>query len=361
MSIDQEVAILEGRQIALRILADLREDHGVDLLPIFDDPSLSTQQKLHRAYTLLLGAVCARGGFGEPPNLPEGDVTIEPNIILTEEQMMEVRNLTGQAVFHYLSNLTERFKAMSKASGPESLARMIAEAGFASVSISMARETFAAIRGGQALTAALRTGITRIGMSTAIGAVVLVLAVLVYWFASLNPKRILGMIINDTDSPLVVNNWRAGVHSPDRGGDLYMERGKMESYMQDYQGGDLSKQVQIDARVWIEEERFCPAGLFFADKDFGVYGAEGVMVLSATDRMFELAHMFAVPYNKDNGTNVAFVYRPDVKRLFEELYSRRSVRATAETHGYFAFSTINHHRGGEVGCIAYVAKARREA
>jgi hypothetical protein len=147
-----------------------------------------------------------------------------------------------------------------------------------SVGFSMMRETYVFLRGGQVLQAALRSGITRIGMASAIGAVVLVLVALVYWLTVINPKKLLGMIISGTRSTLIVKNWRAGVDGG-RGSDLFMQHGSMNSFMQDYEAGDLSKKI---------------------------------------DGAYEIAHMFAVPYYKDNGTNVAFVRGPfpDLEWLF---------------------------------------------
>ena len=158
----------------------------------------------------------------------------------------------------------------------------------------------------------MRSGITRIGMASAIGCIALALVALVAWLIAINPKKILGVIINGTASTIVVKNWRAGVDGA-KGSDLFMKHGSMNSFMQDYELGDLSKVIQINARLDFGEgldERICAAGLFFADKNIGVYGAEGVMILTAGDGAFEIAHMFAVPYNKDNGTNVSFVRGP---------------------------------------------------
>jgi hypothetical protein len=353
MSIDQEV-LPEGRRLALQILENFRNELGVDLLPLFDDQLLPAREKLRRARTELFHALCLRGGFDEQA-FDIAAVEIEPNLFVTFKKARELSWLTGPAVFQYISTLTSRMEQMSKSAGPESLAHLIIDAGLASVGVSMMRETYVFLRGGQVLQAALRSGITRIGMGSAIGSIVLVLAALVYWLIAINPKKLLGMIINGTLSTLVVNNWRAGVDGG-RGGDLFMQHGGMTSFMQDYKEGDLSKLVQINARIDLEAQRYCSAGLFVADKNIGVYGAEGVMILTATDGAYEIAHMFAVPYNKDNGTNVAFVRGPfsDLERLFRELYNNRSTRREIFSTNYHASSTVNDARGGTVGCIVYV-------
>ncbi|HUR83151.1 MAG TPA: hypothetical protein VM733_20510 [Thermoanaerobaculia bacterium] len=338
-----------------QVITSLRDDVGVDLSLIFNDENLSAHEKIRRARTELFHALCARGGFDER-ELDIAGVEVEPNLFPDWNEANRASRLTGPAVLQYVSTLTSRMEQMAKASGPDSLARMIAEAGLCSVGVSMMGETLAFLRGGQALQAALRLGIGRIGMATAIGAVVMVLAVLIYWFNEVNPKKLLGVIINATGSPLVVKNWRAGVDGG-RGSSLFMAHGAMKSFMQDYQSGDLSKVIQINPRFdFGPRERICSAGLFFAEKNFGVYGAEGIMVLSATDDAFHLAHMFAVPYHKDNGTNVAFTGRdhPDLEWFFRELYNQRGTRREIFGNTYHASSTINDARGGTVGCIAYI-------
>ncbi|HUR83150.1 MAG TPA: hypothetical protein VM733_20505 [Thermoanaerobaculia bacterium] len=356
MSVDQEV-FSETRVAALQIVARLHENTGVDLLALFDDEALPSREKIRRARTELFHALCERGGFDEAA-FDMNAVDVEPNLFLDYFEGMRAAGLTGPAVLQYVSTLTSRMEQMAQAPSPESLAKLIAEAGLSSIGAAMLGETVLALCAGQTLGAALCTAITRMGMGTAIGAIVAILAALIYWLTAMNPKKLLGLIINATPSALVVRNWRAGVDGG-RGGDLFMAHGSMPSFMQDYEAGKLSQLVQINARYDLDETgaRFCPAGLFFADKNFGFYGAEGIMVLSATDNTFQLAHMFAVPYSRDNGTNVAFLSGapPDLESLYRELYDQRGTRRDAmfnKTH--FALSTVNDARGGTVGCIAYI-------
>jgi hypothetical protein len=356
MSIDQEV-LPEARQLALQILENFRDDLGVDLLPLFEDESLPGREKLRRARVELFHALCVRGGFDEQ-SFDVAGVEIEPNTYVTFKEARRLSWLTGPAVFQYISTLTSSMEAMSKATGPDSLARLIIDAGLASVGSSMMRETYVFLRGGEVLRAALVRGIGRIGMASAVGWIVLALIALVAWLIAINPKKLLGVIINGTASTIVVKNWRAGVDGA-KGSDLFMKHGSMNSFMQDYELGDLSKVIQINARLDFGEgldARICAAGLFFADKNVGVYGAEGVMILTAGDGAFEITHMFAVPYNKDNGTNVAFVRGPfpDLEWLFRDLYNQRAPRREIFNTNYVATSTINDARGGTVGCIAYV-------
>lgn len=249
-------------------------------------------------------------------------------------------------------------EAMSKASSPDSLSGLIIDAGLVSVGCSMMHETYVFMRGGEVLRVALTRGIGRIGMASAVGWIVLALVAFVAWLIAINPKKLLGVILNGTDKTIVVKNWRAGVDGA-KGSDLFMKHGSMKSFMQDYAMGDLKKVIQINARLDAGEGldgRICAAGLFFADKNVGVYGAEGVMILSADDGAFAIAHMFAVPYNKDNGTNLTFVGSAftDLEPLFRDLYNNRATRREIFFRDYVAYSTINDARGGTVGCIAYV-------
>jgi hypothetical protein len=362
MSTEQEV-LHEGRELALDIVARLRNDLGIDLLSLFEDESLPEREKIRHARAELFHALCVRGGFNEQ-EFDIAGVEIEPNTYVTFKEARRLSFLTGPAVFQYISTLTSRMEEMSKAVSPDSLARLIIDAGLVSVGCSMMHETYVFLRGGQVLQAALRNGIGRIGMASAVGCIVLALVALVAWLIAINPKKLLGVILNGTASTIVVKNWRAGVDGA-KGSDLFMKHGSMNSFMQDYELGRLSKVIQINPRQDFGEGldgRICAAGLFFADKNVGVYGAEGVMILSAGDGAFAIAHMFAVPYNKDNGTNVTFVSGPfpDLEPLFRDLYNKRATRREIFNRDYVAYSTINDARGGTVGCIAYVGPTSGE-
>ncbi|MGQ7378966.1 hypothetical protein ACTGVF_11275, partial [Streptococcus suis] len=143
--------------------------------------------------------------------------------------------------------------------------------------------TWTAWRGGATFLNALRAGITTLGMKTAITIIVIVLvAFLLYLFLE-NPKKVLALVFNDTAEDLVVTNWRAGVEGG-TGGNLYVAHGHMENFMQDHASGDLdSPIVQIRQRFFFEPndpDNVVFGGIYFADRNFGLRGSEGVMLFT---------------------------------------------------------------------------------
>jgi hypothetical protein len=98
------------------------------------------------------------------------------------------------------------------------------------------------------------------------------------------------------------------------------------------------------------------AGFYFADRNVGFRGAEGVMVFTSQASSLLFAHMFAVPYVNDNGTNIRYLEaRPtDMSKLYRDMYDSRQVRIDTTSNSYRLTATVNDARGGVVGCIASI-------
>ncbi|MDP9193623.1 MAG: hypothetical protein M3P06_18160 [Acidobacteriota bacterium] len=373
-----EFSGLTGRQVAEQIIDSLKQDLGVDLLPIFENDNRSAKQRRHEASVRLFEALLERAengadreawvtpdeGEGEERQFlrafAAGDVDVEPNLSIIEENVKALKAMRGNQIKDYLYSLTKRFENMSKATTPGQLAIEIIAGGLVSVGIAMAKQTYIAWKAGSTMAAALRTGITKLGIKTAIAVVIVALVTLLWWLFKDNPKKFLGLVINDTDSVLVVHNWRKGVDG-DTGGDLYMDHGSILSFPQDYEGGILTKEIQIDKRFKFEEgdpENVCFGGIFFAEKNFGGYGAEGMAIFSAKDGSARFAHSFACPYSEDNGVNVRVLngQTPDVKKLFKEMHGARKVNVETSEHGYKLVSSVNDARGGVTAGITCFSK-----
>jgi hypothetical protein len=228
------------------------------------------------------------------------------------------------------------------------------------VGVPMAIGTIKALRAGMTVLNAVRAGITSIGLKTSIGAVVVVLvAFLLYLFLE-NPKKILGMVINDTDDHLIVKDWRKGVDGG-TDSDLFMQHGHMVNFMQDNEEGLQSPQVQIRARAFFAEkdpDNVIFGGVYYADRNFGLRGAEGVMIFTAKNSSLRFAHMFAVPYFNDNGTNMRLLSGEtgSIEQLYREMYDSRKVQLEFNDGGYHFRSGVDNARGGVVGCIGSIRK-----
>ncbi|WP_045876439.1 hypothetical protein [Pseudofrankia sp. DC12] len=364
---------LTNRQFAEQIMDSIKERHGVDLHAIFSNDALSERKKARLARVRLLEALLTEANepnsgavdldaadFDQDTALAQmldTEIDIEPNLSLTRSDANYVMSLRGDGVREYLTMLTKRFENMQTAKTPGQLAIELTASGLISVGVPMAWEVIKALRAGQAVMAAIRTGISNIGMKTAIGAIVVVLVgFLLYMFLD-NPKKILGMVINDTDEHLVVKNWEKGVDGK-KDGDLYMAFGHMANFMQDNESGLVSPKVQIRARVNFgpnEPDNLVFAGIYFADRNVGIRGAEGVMIFSSPK--VRIAHLFAVPYFEDNGTWMGFVNEgEDIEKIYKDFYARRQVSMSRTERNYRLGANVNAPRGGVVSCIASIVQ-----
>ena len=354
----------DARALGYSICERLYQNLGVDLIPIFNAVSLTDKEKISQASKRLIEAIFLDAvdqritWFTEDEtefDLGEVD-DIEPNIALSESDAIYLSGLQGEALKKYLYNLTKRFENMAVSKSPGMLVVEMAAGGIISVGVPLAVNVVKNLRAGQALRLAMLNGVKGLGMKTAIAAVAVILVALLLYLTLENPKKILGMVINNTDDNLIVKNYNTGK------GDLYMRHGHMADFMEDNEEGLQSPKVQIRKRMYFEkgsEDNIVLAGIYFADRNFGLRGAEGIMVFSSKESSLKFAHMFAVPYTKDNRTNMKLLKSApgDLDKLYQELYDANKVRVDFTDGGYKFTSTVNDARGGTVGCIAYIEQS----
>lgn len=375
MELAYEYSHLTHREFAEQAMGGLKGNLGVDLLPIYTDASLSTAAKIRRARATLLEAVIDAADRASyrvefARSTPEADslmyavvdeaVEIEPNLALPGSDAQFVMNLEGEALKNYLFTLTKRFENMSTAKTPGALALEMVRAGLLAVGVPAARGAITALFARSTLVGAARAGITSVGMGAVIVGVVTVLATLLFYLFSDNPKKILGMVVNDLEENFIVKDWQKG-QDGQTGSHLFMQHGDMAQFMEDYDEGLGSNLIQIHGRVSFgpdDPDNVVFAGIYFADRNVGLRGAEGVMVFSSTTTPLRFAHMFAVPYSNDNGTNIALVEGDpgDLEPLFRNLYDTRGVKVEKNEQGYRLRARVNDPRGGVVGCIASISK-----
>ncbi|HEY9132723.1 MAG TPA: hypothetical protein VIM98_13270 [Dyella sp.] len=360
------------RQVALEIIDNLDAHWGLDLRAIISNEALTENQRLKKLRARMLEA--ALSGIDErhvdmgvetlaTPHdaliqsvLAGEDIETEPNVSVTQHNYDIICGYQGQDVYNYVFTLSKRLESMSKAQTPGQLAVETLSSSLFTVGTAWAKLTWNAWRGGQTLLQATRTGITSLGIKTVVAVVVIVLAAILLYLFLNNPKKILGVIYNNTDEVLVVNNWNQ------KGGDLYMEHGEMVNFMSDHEDGNLdSPLVQIRNRYFFapnDPENVIFGGIYFADRNFGLRGSEGVMLFSSKSSDFRVAHQFAIPYTNDNGTNMRKIPPGPVNLsdLFRDMYNTRKTRVDTMTDGYRLLSTVNDPRGGVVGLVAAIGK-----
>ncbi|UTM60192.1 hypothetical protein L4174_019230 [Photobacterium sp. CCB-ST2H9] len=366
---------MSPKEVALGIVERLEKLWNVDLKSIITNEALTEDERLKKLRARMVEAALSNidqlhdeVGHQLTDNeddallqrvLAEKDIETEPNICVLRSNYEIIRRYQGKQVYDYVFNLSKRMEAMAQAKTPGQLAVQTVGSTLFSVGTAWAKLTWSAWRGGQTLLQATRTGITSLGMKTAVTAVVLVLAVILLYLFLENPKKILGVMYNDTDQMLVVQDWQESE------GNLYMEHGEMKNFMSDYATGNLdSPKVQMKSRFLNDPsnpnnpEDVIFGGLYFSDRKFGLRGTEGLIVFNSPDSSLIFAHQFAVPYTKDNGTfmQVLRSIPSDLSGLFREMYNQRVTRFDKNEGGFRMTSTVNDPRGGVVGLIATISQ-----
>jgi hypothetical protein len=139
-----------------------------------------------------------------------------------------------------------------------------------------------------------------------------------------------------------------------------MAFGHMAAFMKDNEEGLDSPAVQIRAMADFgpgDPDNILFGGIYFADRNFGLRGAEGVMLLTSKDEQLKFAHLFACPYFEDNGTYIGFPQPgQDIKSLYTDYYGKRKVSVDYTDKGYRLRANVNDARGGVVACIASITR-----
>jgi hypothetical protein len=352
-------------------MESIKERHGVDLRAIFANDALSERKKARIARVRLTEALLDEASrpdsgavdldaadFDQDTALArmlDTEVDVEPNLALARRDANHVMSLRGDGVREYLTVLVKRFENLQTAKTPGQFTIELVSSGLAGIGAPMTAEVLRELRAGQSLAVAIQNAITTIGLKTAIAAAVAVLTGLLRYLALENPKKILGLVVNDTDEHLVVKDWKEGVDGR-TAGDLYLHSGHMAAFMQDNERGLLSPRIQIGARVTYgpeEPDTIVFAGLYVANRNVGLRGTEGVMIF--TSPAFRVAHLFAVPYFDDNGTYIGFVTEgEDIVKVYQDFYDKRQVSISRTERNYRLDANVNAARGGTVSCIAAI-------
>ena len=376
MNIEQST--LSYREAGQETVNRLNALWGVQLENIINNEALSVEQRrklltsrmLEAAY-LQIDETNFHLGIEDEQNKLEnqdliakavtGDAELEPNISFTEKNFKILRTYEGQQVKDFILTFTKRFESMANAKTPGQLAIEISVSSAFAIGTAMAKLAYKAWRAGATLLAAIKSGVTGIGLKTAIAVVIIILAALLLYLFLENPKKILGLIVNDTDDDLVVKDWRSGV-SGGKNSDLYLEHGEITNFPEDRATGDLdSPLVQIRKRFFFEpddKDNVVFAGFYFGSRVVGLRGVEGIMLFTSATNPLMYAHMFAVPYTNDNGGNMQVISgaRPNLPALFRTLYNGRRTRVDFTDQGVRMTATVNDPRGGVVAMIATISK-----
>jgi hypothetical protein len=287
------------------------------------------------------------------------DINVIPNIAVTESNLNIIKNYTSGELNDYVRGVANGLSLIKDGQTAGEVAAVIVGSGLASFALAMIVGTVKALRAGEVFRAAVRTGVRAMGkVSVIVGvALVIITEILLYLIIS-NKKVFMGMVFNNTDLNLVVKNWRDGTGGSDKG-DLFTNTGSMTSFMQTHENEKLdSPFVQIRGRDFIapgDEDNIISGGIFNGQKNIGFYGTDGAMVLSDyKNPLPRFALLFACPYTRDNGTNVAIdlTETKSAKSYFNSMFDGRGVEKKVTVGTYTFSARVASNRGGEAAGIA---------
>lgn len=376
--IDYEITDLTPRALAEQIIGRLEKAFSIELMPLFKKDTLTERQRIVLFKDTLCNGIFHRAEaenladfYLSPQSLTDreemdylkaetGDETgasaidLVPLLALAEKDAELIKTFRGEDLKDYLFTLTKRFENIANSKSVPQVVAGLISGGVLAIGVAFAEITAKQLAEGAAISGAIRAGILGVGLRVVITLAVVVLVVLLLYLFLGNPKKILGMVINQTAEDFVVRNFKQS------DGDLYVNAGEIKNFMEDSRDGLGSAKVQLKRMLSTgkeEEDQAVFAGLYLIDKKPGIFGAEGLALFSSLVSDLRFAHLFASPYTRDNGTNMAFVPGKDSVepgKLFAELYPTRQVRVTVDNGSFELASTVNSARGGVVGCIASI-------
>jgi hypothetical protein len=360
---DSQAALQSARAAAIRSLEALESRFGIELQSLFDETKYSYRDSIAEFQRRVVRGVNAHTGFAQEEGIDIQAVAdpteVEPNIFISRHNSLVVRNYTGNAVFDYVMVIRKNLDAMGSAASTAQFVAQTLGGTIIAVGVPVAIKVAAELIAKKALKDALMVAIKGVGLKSAIVAVVLAIAGIIYWLVWGVEQKILGAIINDTDTDYIVPDWRRSVDGYG-GGNLYMEHGTTENFMLANLTGSIdSPEVQLKSRFVDEndENTMVAVGLFFADRKAGFRGAEGIYVFTpmpghGSDPGF--AYQFAIPYVNDNRANIE-VYaggkiddKNVIAKMFRDLYNAAKVNVEKQVGDFSMKSHLNDSRGGRI-------------
>lgn len=367
----------ENRAFAQEVITRVEANSGLQIRDLFEQ-NLSPDEIRRRAHARIIEYVEAPAAPGaataewpmaaQPINARQAvfgssTTNVTPNIAVTEHNYKIIRGYRGNDVRDYVKRTTNGLSLLKETMTPGEAAATILGSGIASFAAAMIIGTVKALIAKQTLRAAVVAGVKAMGnMKVVVGAAAVIIVELLIYLLVHNQKVFLGIVFNNTPLSLVVRDWRKGVDGADNG-DLFMGTGSMNTFMETHKTPDLDSplvEVMEKFDVGTVEDNIIAGGIFCAEKNFGLFGTEGAMVLSnytkeSTPTLPRFALVFACPYTLDNGVNVKIDTTGNIisaKSYFKNLYDSRGQHKEAKGPGYAFGASCADPRGGEAAGIA---------
>lgn len=351
---------IKSVETGYRLLSRLEDRFEVNLRELlFDDSkSLDVRKQLVAerlleavaAYHIRHGTEWAAAGKASQP----GDLSVEPNPFFTAENAKGFASLRGDEIEEQLTLTSKRLADMLESKSYTEAALYCFLGGLVGVQVAGASGFLTAIAAGNMIEA-VATGL-RWTKNSAIATVVMLVVMFLFFFVFMRPAKLLGLVINRTSNDFVVRDYK------NKGGDLYINTGKMTAFMNDNK--DIGKVEHDQEKVQIHKMLPAPevgaivfGGWYFAEKHEGAWkGADGAMLFTSEDKKVNFAHQYAVPFSKKNGTNICMIDNPEesTKAIFKRLRPKQSQNNDFTDGRYTLTSCVNSVHGQEVSLIASI-------
>lgn len=354
---------------------------GIELRSLFDPDRYSHQDACRLFRERLIVGLSQYEGFSAEEadgELKDKDIVgylektlpvveYEPNFFVSRHNAKIIANKKGNEVYNYVVSVRKGLDLMAAAENIDALVAQSVAAGILAVTVQVAIQVAIIMKRSIVplpITVALKQAFLNFGLRTLVANIILAAAAILLWIIYGKEARILGMLINDTDTNYIVSDWMDGLEGYKKG-NLYMAHGVTQSFPLTHLTEDLdSPELQLNARLVgkNDEETLVAAALFFAKRKPGFRGAEGVYIFTdyaKTDPGF--AFQFAVPLTNDNGVNIGtypggvITNKGEIDKIFRTLYNSRKVDFKASYNNRDYSAQMNSARGGACCSITSVS------
>ncbi|OHU85151.1 MULTISPECIES: hypothetical protein [Pseudoalteromonas] len=220
-------------------------------------------------------------------------------------------------------------------------ANALVSAGVLSVSYSAGKKAIIELAKTKSARRAVVAGVKAIGVTNSLVVVGFILAAIILYFLLTAEKSFYGVVLNLSETNLNCSEE-----------DRYMHAGTLVSFPLDKEDGVNANTVNIRGSALAFDDDGNDvlayyAGTYFAEKKFGLFGAEGMFSLAPENRTGpNLAILFSCPYFEDNGVNLETNIRgSQLSDYWNPLRNERKLRVRINKDGISAEATVDAARG----------------
>lgn len=257
---------------------------------------------------------------------------ITANILLSNEEVEKLKKASGKKLIQELGNINEVCGLVIKHQHDiSSIAGDMAEYGVDALCGAAGATVSASLIAGKVVTTAITVGFATAGVALIATAI----SGLVTAFIELSgaDKATLGLVINETNHDITVNNWKSGFDG-DKSGHLYMCHGKMVEFMED-EGVQVKRMPEAGGAY---------GGFYLMTKRSGAWiGVECTMKLTVGDNKIDF--LSCCPYSQDNRINLKLNSGKNVWSIHDDLYDNGTDKTSVRGGGIKATAKINDKSG----------------